>query len=125
MTTVTAIYRPFLVAVHSFLARISKMPVQNSNFKIFACPDLATYLLQIPIPPPFNRLVSCPNRRFIGNYLSKRQVGRVLDKSLAVHNTAMGTHWGVPLYKCFRQNPCYKKKFPTCTCTVRLIRRTR
>ena len=31
------------------LARISKMPVQNSNFKISARPDLATNLLQILI----------------------------------------------------------------------------
>ena len=36
------------------LARISKMPVQISNFKIFARPDLATYLLQILIPATFN-----------------------------------------------------------------------
>ena len=38
------------------LARISKMPVQNSNFQNFACPDLATYLLQILIPATFNSL---------------------------------------------------------------------
>ena len=39
------------------LARISKMPVQNSNFKIFARPDLATYLLQILLPATLNSLV--------------------------------------------------------------------
>ena len=39
------------------LARISKMPIQNSNFKKFACPDLATYLLQILIIATINRLV--------------------------------------------------------------------
>ena len=102
------------------LARISKVPVQNSNFKIFARPDLATYLLKILIPAIINSLVcqkgnllfsyvlkggllgkylvttplesklkkifmeffACPNRRFLGNYLSKRQVGWFLAKSL-------------------------------------------
>ena len=33
------------------------MPVQNSNFKISARPDLATYLLQFLIPATFNSLV--------------------------------------------------------------------
>ena len=33
------------------------MPVQNSNFKISARPDLATNLLQILIPATFNSLV--------------------------------------------------------------------
>ena len=32
------------------------MPVQNSKFKIFARPDLDTYLLQILIPATFNSL---------------------------------------------------------------------
>ena len=27
-------------------------------------------------------IFACPNRRFLGNYLSKRQAGRVLAKSL-------------------------------------------
>ena len=40
------------------LARISKMPVQNSNFKISAHPDLATNLLQILVPTTFGSLVS-------------------------------------------------------------------
>ena len=39
------------------LARILKMPVQNSNFKISARPDLATNLLQILIPATINSLV--------------------------------------------------------------------
>ena len=39
------------------LARISKMPVQNSNFKISARLDLATYILQIIIPATINSLV--------------------------------------------------------------------
>ena len=88
---------------------ISKMPDQNSNFKISARPDLATYLLQNLIPATSNSQVSqkgqftlqlrpgrwfvgkifgyynpkvkieksiieifaCPNKRFLGNYLSK------------------------------------------------------
>ena len=37
--------------------RISKMPVQNSNFKISAHPDLATNLLQILLRATFNSLV--------------------------------------------------------------------
>ena len=106
------------------LARISKMHVQNSNFKISARPDLATNLLQILIPAKINSLVcqkgqfalqlcpkrrfvrkifgyytpkgqngkifldifACPSRRFLGNYLSKRQAGRVLAKSLLQDN---------------------------------------
>ena len=39
------------------LARISKMSVQNSNFKISARPDLATNLLQIFIPAIIYSLV--------------------------------------------------------------------
>ena len=39
------------------LARISKMPVQNNNFKVFARPDLATYPLQILLPATFNSIV--------------------------------------------------------------------
>ena len=56
------------------LARISKMPVQNSNFKITAHLDLATYLLQTLIPATINSLVCqkgqftlqlCPRRWFV------------------------------------------------------------
>ena len=56
------------------LARISKMPVQNSNFKISAGPDIATDLFQILIPATFNSLVCqkghfafqlCPRRWFV------------------------------------------------------------
>ena len=39
------------------LARISKMPDQNSKFKIPAHPDLATSLLQILIPATISSLV--------------------------------------------------------------------
>ena len=56
------------------LARISRMPVQNSNFKISARPDLAINLLQILIPATINSLVCqkgqftlqlCPRRWFV------------------------------------------------------------
>ena len=69
------------------LARISKMPVQNSNFKISARPDLATYLLQILIPATINSLVCqkgqftlqlCPRRWFVrkifGYYTPKAKI---------------------------------------------------
>ena len=50
--------------VHTWvLARISKMPVQNSNSKISACPDLARELLQILIPTTFNSLL-CQKGQF-------------------------------------------------------------
>ena len=39
------------------LARISKMPVPNSNSKISACPDLAANLLQILIAATLNSIV--------------------------------------------------------------------
>ena len=39
------------------------MPVQKSNFKISARPDLATYLLQILIPATFNSL-ECQKGQF-------------------------------------------------------------
>ena len=51
------------------------MPVQNSNFKIFARPDLATNLFQILISATINSLMCqkgqitlqlCPRRLFVG-----------------------------------------------------------
>ena len=48
--------RMCIAGVSRILARISKMPVQNGNFKISAHPDLATNLLQILIPATFNSL---------------------------------------------------------------------
>ena len=39
------------------------MPVQNSNFKISACPDLTTSLLQILTPATINSLV-CQKGKF-------------------------------------------------------------
>ena len=69
------------------LARISKMPVQNSKFKISARPDLATNLLQILIPATINSLVYqkgqftlqlCPRRWFVrkmfGYYTQKVKI---------------------------------------------------
>ena len=47
------------------------MPVQNSNFKISARPDLATYLLQIRIPATFNSLV-CQKGQFTLQLCSRR-----------------------------------------------------
>ena len=43
-----------LLAGSRVLVRISKIPVQNSNFKISAHPDIATNLLQILIPCSYN-----------------------------------------------------------------------
>ena len=54
------------------------MPVQNSNFKNFARPDLTTYLFKILIPATFNSLVCqkgqftlqpCPTDGLVGKYL--------------------------------------------------------
>ena len=88
------------------LARILKMPVLNSIFKISACSDLATQLLQIHVPTILNSLLcqkrqftlqpclrrwfvrnieDCTKRRFSGNCLSKRHAGQVLAKSLVTN----------------------------------------
>ena len=69
------------------LARISKIPVQNSNFKISARPDLASSLLQILIPATYNSLVCqegqftlqlCPRRwsvrKIFGYYIHKVKI---------------------------------------------------
>ena len=63
------------------------MPVQNSNFKLFARPDLATNLPQILIPTIFDSLLCqkgqftlqlCPRRLFVskilGNYPPKVKI---------------------------------------------------
>ena len=73
------------------------MPVQNSNFKSFARPDLATYLLQILIPATFNSLVCqkgqftlqlCPRRWFVrkifGYYTPKVKIEKSSYKFLPV-----------------------------------------
>ena len=65
-------------AIDRVLARISKMPVQNSNFKISARPDWVTNLLQILIPTIFYSLLCqkgqftlqlCPRRWFVSKIL--------------------------------------------------------
>ena len=64
---------------HRVLARNSKMPVQNSNFKISARLDLATNLFQILIPTTIKSLMCkkgqctlqlCPRRWFVRKYLN-------------------------------------------------------
>ena len=52
-----------IVALVRVLARISKMPGQNSNFKNSARPDLATNLLQILVQATYNSLV-CQKGQF-------------------------------------------------------------
>ena len=47
----------------SVLARSSQMPVQNSNSKISARPDLATNLLQFLIPTTFY-IILYPKKQF-------------------------------------------------------------
>ena len=59
-----------------FLARISKMPVQISDFKISAHPDLATTLLQILIPATFNSLV-CHKGKFTLQVCPRRLVRKI------------------------------------------------
>ena len=82
---------PYLTLCTSrVLARISKMPVQNSNFKISSCPDLATYLLQILIPAIFNSLVCqkgqitlqlCPRRWFVWKIFGYYTQKVIIEKS--------------------------------------------
>ena len=57
--------------INRVLARISKMPVQNSNFKISARPDLATYLLQILISATINCLVCQKGQYTLQLYLRR------------------------------------------------------
>ena len=67
----------FLLGRGRVLARISKVPVQNSYFKISARPDLATYLLQILIPATFNSLV-CEKGQFTLQLCPRRWIVRDL-----------------------------------------------
>ena len=62
------------------LARISKMPVQNSNFKISARPDLATRLLQILIPKILYGLL-CQKRKFTPQLCHRKWFGRKIFTS--------------------------------------------
>ena len=59
------------------LARISKIPVQNSNFKISVRPDLATYLLQILKPATINSLV-CQKGQFTPPLCPRRCIVRTI-----------------------------------------------
>ena len=61
--SISSIKLIFLTPQYRVLAKISKMSVQNSYFKTFALPDLATSVLQILIPATFNSLV-CQNGQF-------------------------------------------------------------
>ena len=72
------------------LARISKMPVQNSIFKISAHPDLATNLLTILIPATFNSLLCqkgqftlylCPRRWLVRKIFSYYTLKVKIEKS--------------------------------------------
>ena len=73
------------------------MPVQNSNFKISARPDLATNLLQILIPATINSLVCqkgqftlqlCPRIWFVktifGYYTQKVKIEKSSENILPV-----------------------------------------
>ena len=53
------------------LARISKMPFKNSNYKISARPDLAIYLLQIVITTSFNNIL-CQKGQFALQLCARR-----------------------------------------------------
>ena len=46
-----------LVPLARFLAEILKMPVWNSNHKVYTCPDLAIHLFQMLIPTSCSRLL--------------------------------------------------------------------
>ena len=79
------------VLCNRVLARISKMPVQSSNFKISTRPDLTTYLLQILIPATFNSLLCqkghftlqpCPRSWFVRKIVAYLYIPKVkIEKS--------------------------------------------
>ena len=97
------------------LARISKMPVQNSNFKISARPDLATNLFQILIPATFNSLVCYKGkftlqlclrrwlvRKILGYYPPKVKIEKSSLKFLPVQT---GVFRKLPVQKTGRTGP--------------------
>ena len=62
---------------------------QKGQFTLQLCPSrwfvrkiFDYYPPKVKIEKIFIEMFACPNRRFLGNSLSKRQVGRVLAKSL-------------------------------------------
>ena len=81
------------------LARISKMPVQNSITKIYALPDLTTQLLQILTPTTFSSLLC--------------QKGD-LHFSLALEDGLLGKYLFITSkkskLKIFQRNLCLSKK---------------
>ena len=91
------------------------MSVQNSYFKNFARPDLATYLLQIPLTATFNRLVCqkghftlqlCPKRWFVreifGYYTQKVKIEKSSEKFLPVQHEVFRK---LPVQKTGRTGP--------------------
>ena len=74
-------YRPgtLLSAGGRVLARISKMPIQNSNIKISAHPNLPTHLLQILIPTTFNSLLCQKGNLHVRHPLKDGLLGKSLD----------------------------------------------
>ena len=54
------------------------MPVKNSNFKNFARPDLATYLLQILVPDTCNSFVCQKGNLHFSSVLEDGLLGKYL-----------------------------------------------
>ena len=89
------------------LARISDIPVQNSNFKISARPDLATYLLQILIPATIKSLV-CHKGQFTLQLCHRRWFVRkifVYDTSKVKIETKQEVFRKLPVQKTGRTGP--------------------
>ena len=69
-------------------ATINSLVCQKGQFTLQLCLEtglLGKHLVITPRKSKLKNLHRKPNRRFLGNYLSKRQVGRVLAKSLLPH----------------------------------------
>ena len=104
LSELCAIFRNVYGAV---LARISKIPVQNSYFKNFAHPDLSTCLLQIPIPATFNRLV-CQKGHFTLQLCPKRWFVREIFGYCTQKKSKLKNHhinFCLPKQKVFRKLP--------------------
>ena len=105
----------FLTYWFRVLARISKMPVQKSNYKISACPELASHLLQILFPTTFKSLLCqkgqftlqlCPkrwlNRKIFGNYPKKSKL-KILYRNLCLSRKEV--FWKLSVQKTGRTGP--------------------
>ena len=88
-------------------SRILKMPVQNSNSKISARPDLATQLLQILIPTTFDNLLCqkgqftlppCPRGCFVWLLSKKKSTLKILHR-----------HFYLSKVEVFRKLPVQKR----------------